>query len=365
MFLRRIYLLILSACLLALLLVVLNANPQTSHALAQQKSVESFTAAFSGHGFDACSLPSAEKMQAWMDGSPYRVVNLYGGPFHACPEGQATLERVQELRQQGWKFIPTWVGPQSQCWGANQDGPTARAAVSLYKTNARPRINNDPALAYTQGISEADMAIEWAAYLGLTEQDWSNTVLYYDLEYFSASNAECVSAAQSFISGWSKRVQERGNVAGLYTNACNIPNYANSTPPLQAVWIARFLLPYQYRPDASVWNMPCIADAAWSNHQRIVQYSGGHAESWNGITLTVDSNVLDGIVALGNPAATPLPTRTPTSTPTPTATDTPTATSSPTTTPTPTLAATITPVPSAVPTADPNDPKLFLPLINR
>jgi len=165
------------------------------------------------------------------------------------------------------------------------------------------------------------------------------------LEHFSdpdGANGACVQASQAFLNGWSQRVQERGNQAGLYTTACTISRYANTTPPLQAVWIARFLLPYQYRSDAKVFGMPCIGDTHWSNQQRIVQYAGGHEESWNGITLDIDSNVIDGIVALGNPAATPLPTRTPTANPTATATETVTVTETATETPALTPTATLT-----------------------
>ena len=347
----RLFLISLSLLWLAILLFTFNFFPINSTAIAQQVTATSFTQTFTGQGFDACALPSTADMQAWMADSPYKVVNLYGGALHACPNGQPTLERVQELMQQGWKFIPTWVGPQSKCWGlvATAEARNAVAdghlAVLASEATAARRINNDPEIAFTQGISEADAAIEWAAYAGLTEEDWSKTILYYDLEHFSdpeGANGACVQASQAFLNGWSQRVQERGNQAGLYTTACTISRYANTTPPFQAVWIARFLLPYQYRSDAKVFGMPCIGDTHWSNQQRIVQYAGGHEESWNGVTLNIDSNVIDGIVALGNPAATPLPTRTPTATPTATATVTVTVTVTATETPVLTPTATLT-----------------------
>jgi glucose/arabinose dehydrogenase len=37
---------------------------------------------------------------------------------------------------------------------------------------------------------------------------------------------------------------------------------------------------------------------AWANHQRIRQYEGGHNETWGTISLNIDSNVLDGVVAV-------------------------------------------------------------------
>lgn len=373
-------------CLLLLAIGLLSTN---HIATAQQTNASLLTQTFTGQGFDACALPNVSDMQAWMNGSPYKVVNLYGGPLHACPRGQPTIQQVQTLMEQGWKFIPTWVGPQSQCWGTVSAAGFSNSAVVASEASGARRIDSNPEIAYSQGISEADAAIEWAAYLGLTKQDWSNTIIYFDLEHFNdpdGSDGACIKAAQAFVNGWSSRIQQRGNLAGLYTTACTFNRYKDTIPPLDAVWIARFLLPYRYRPDATVYGMPCISDSQWNNQQRIVQYAGGHQESWNGITLTIDSNVLDGIVAVGNPAATPLPTRTPTPTmthtPLPTSTGTITHTSetatptstetvtetlemTPTITPTETVDAREQPTSTPVPTTFPGASEIFLPLITK
>ena len=54
-----------------------------------------------------------------------------------------------------------------------------------------------------------------------------------------------------------------------------------------------------YDPNANVWNLgSCIPNTAWSNHQRIRQYEGDHDELWGGLILAIDSNVLDGVVAV-------------------------------------------------------------------
>ena len=46
-----------------------------------------------------------------------------------------------------------------------------------------------------------------------------------------------------------------------------------------------------------MWGISCLSDGLWTNHQRIRQYAGGHNETWGGVTLNIDSNVSDGVVA--------------------------------------------------------------------
>jgi hypothetical protein len=37
-----------------------------------------------------------------------------------------------------------------------------------------------------------------------------------------------------------------------------------------------------------------LEDSYWNDHQRLKQYAGGHRETWGGVELVIDSNVLDG-----------------------------------------------------------------------
>ena len=61
---------------------------------------------------------------------------------------------------------------------------------------------------------------------------------------------------------------------------------------------------------------PYVSDVNWTNHQRLHQYRGGHRETWGGITVDVDSSIVDGAVvgATGSapPPALPTPAPTPT-----------------------------------------------------
>jgi hypothetical protein len=42
----------------------------------------------------------------------------------------------------------------------------------------------------------------------------------------------------------------------------------------------------------------CLSNSFWVNHQRIHQYTGDHDETWGGITINIDDNVMDGILAV-------------------------------------------------------------------
>jgi hypothetical protein len=64
------------------------------------------------------------------------------------------------------------------------------------------------------------------------------------------------------------------------------------------VWIAEWYIVPGYRPEVTVFDVDHLPDNYWSNHQRVYQYSGDHNETWGGVTINIDSNVLDGVVAI-------------------------------------------------------------------
>lgn len=236
-----------------------------------------------GQAFDSCTLPSAEQMQDWMTNSPYKTWNLYIGGSARANCGTLTADFLARLAVQGWRFIPTWVGPQAAC----------SSFISRMSSNA--------ATAYAQGKAEADLALEAAAALGLTFADKTGTIIYYDLEaYFPPSgDTTCRPAAQAFINGWTEQLRARGNQAGVYGTPCTsyLSDFVNIANVPDAVWIAAWLIPYQYRPSVSAFNLPCIDNSLWVSGQRLRQYAGGHNETWGATTINIDSNVLDGRVA--------------------------------------------------------------------
>ena len=119
------------------------------------------------------------------------------------------------------------------------------------------------------------------------------------------TNAACRSAVNAFMNGWVSQIHARGNLAGVYgSTLCNtgLSDFLNITNVPDVIWPARWYhslgLGY-YDPNASVWNLgSCVPNTVWSNHQRIRQYEGDHDETWGNLTLDIDSNVLDGVVAI-------------------------------------------------------------------
>ncbi len=243
----------------------------------------SFTATVTGQGFDACGAPSVSQFQNWWLNSPYMAYNLYigGSALAACTPLTASF--VSQLASQGWKFFPTWVGPQAPCAGFSSS------------------ISYDTTTAYNQGVTEANSALDAAYNLGLTDATKTGTVIYYDLEGYNTTNSTCRAAVNSFIRGWSYQLKARSNVAGAYGAACGsaVSDWANTDPDHipNVLWLAWWRVPYQYRSDATVWGAPCLDDTLWVNHQRLRQYAGGHDETWGGVTRNIDSDVLDGVVA--------------------------------------------------------------------
>ncbi|MFN3981457.1 MAG: glycoside hydrolase domain-containing protein [Caldilinea sp.] len=265
---------------------VLPVHPATIERAASAAvagSPDARTARFEGHGFDMCELGGEEDLRRWIEASPYRAVNLYiGGALRACANNSLDALLLESLSVQGWTFIPTWVGPQAPC------------------TRFRERFDLDPAVSFSQGRAEAEKALQRAKELGLAEADGSGTVLYYNLEAYDGENPACVEAARAFVAGWTQRIREGNSYAGLYALACNPPiaRYADLSSPPDAVWFAAWNRT-SFDPTMTVWNIPstCLPPTLWINQQRIRQYTGGHNETWGGVTFEIDSNVLESIVA--------------------------------------------------------------------
>lgn len=229
--------------------------------------------------FDKCNIMTTDQMQVWWDQSPYRSVNIYiGGIMRGCANSTLDAVWVHTVTKQGWSLIPTWVGPQAPC--------------SRYSH----RISANATTAYQEGRREAESASNAAAELGLS----GNRVIYYDMEGFSGADLNCRNAVKSFIRGWVERLHELGARAGAYGSPCSsyVADWATINPMPDNVWIAAWKTPYAYNPDATVWGVSCLSDTLWANHQRIRQYTGGHVETWGGMSFSIDSNAVDGEVTI-------------------------------------------------------------------
>ncbi len=260
---------------------------QSSNQPLAATSAFTYTQTVVGQGFDACGLPSTNQFQTWWRFSPYMAYNLYigGAAMASCTPLSAPL--ISELASQGWKFFPTWVGPQAPCYA-----PAINVA----------RMSFDPTTAYNQGVAEANSALNTAANLGLTDATKSGTIIYYDLEAYAPASQACRDAVNSFISGWSGQLQSRNNLAGVYGASCGsyVSDWANISHIPDILWIAWWSYS-QYNSNATVWGALCLDNTLWVNHQRLRQYACCHNETWGSVTLNIDNDVLDGtVVSLSN-----------------------------------------------------------------
>ena len=237
-----------------------------------------------GQAFDKCTPPSVEQMQTWWEFSPYSTINIYlGGISLACSYRETDPNWFTQVANQGWSFILTWAGPQ--------------APPGCHTPNdfSHP-MSIDPDIAYQEGRTEADAAVDAAFAIGFK----GDLVIYYDIEGYEDTN-ECRTAVASFIEGWTERLHELDVIAGAYGSSCRsyIADWAANDPPPDNVWIAHWY-ENNYDPKATVWddpiNIPCLSDDLWANSQRIKQYNGDHYETWGDLKIKIDSNVLDGQV---------------------------------------------------------------------
>ena len=231
-------------------------------------------------GFDACHLPTIAEMQTWRNTSPYSFYALYIGGIHLpsfCARADAAW--VKAVHQQGWSFMPTWVGPQAPC------------------TEYKYRMSSDPVVSYIEGRQEADAASAAAAAIRLTNYGWGGTIIYYDLEPYGVSSPECRQPVASFINGWSERLDELGNLSGGYGSRNSyLADWATIANAPDDAWPASWYT-NNYDPYATVFGITWL-EGLWTNHQRIRQYAGGHNETWGGITFNIDTDVADGMVAM-------------------------------------------------------------------
>jgi len=192
---------------------------------------------FAGHGFDACEIPSLSNLQTWYNGSPYKAVNLYiGGVSRACDNDALNAAYVQQMFNQGWRFIPTWVGPQAPC------------------TDFNNRFSWDTEEAYDQGVDNANQAAAKLLELGLANPNGTSSVVYYDLEFFTTPLHVLQLPGRSF------RVGQRcalGIYSGLYATSRNLNDNQiyNLQPPPSVVWIAEWYTVPGYRPDVTVFDV--------------------------------------------------------------------------------------------------------------
>lgn len=221
--------------------------------------LSSLVANYVGLGFDACAAPSVSFMRTWRRRSPYRAIGIYiGGSDRACDQVNLTAGWVRKEAAAGWRFIPTYAGPQ----------------VAFGQVTAPGK----------QGTAAAKDAVLQAERLGLGP----GTPLYYDMEAYGKGQA---GLAVRFLSAWTKELHKLGYESGVYSSA-----FSAITALAKAGSTNRTAMPdVMYE---ALWNGagnasgPVIGRGEWAG-RRLHQFSGNVLQTFGGDTMDIDQDYLD------------------------------------------------------------------------
>jgi hypothetical protein len=238
-----------------------------------------------GYGFDACSAPSQEAMDAWWDESPYAAVGIYiGGSNRLCTQPELTSTWVRKQQRTGWHILPIQVGPQASCSGYPD------------------RMSSDLATAEQQGRAEAATAMNTAQGLGIGP----GSTLYYDLEDYDIGPDDCRRAALSFLSGWTEALHGSGYDSGVYSNiaaAITSLDYADHASPGSYTMPDDIWFAWANGQADVVTDVRVSYSDHWDDHARIHQYDLDVEETYGGFTLDIDKNWVDvGAGSVGSPS---------------------------------------------------------------
>jgi Rv2525c-like, glycoside hydrolase-like domain len=225
-------------------------------------------AVFTGLGFDACTAPSSRSIAAW-GSSPYRAVGVYiGGANRACSQPNLTASWVATVTEAGWHLIPTYVGLQA---------PTSSCSSCAKLTSSQ---------ATAQGTAAAVDAVEEAGAVAMGP----GSPIYFDMESYSQTSSASA-ATLAFLEAWTEKLHALGYTSGVYSSsASGIEDLAGQLGTgyelPDDIWIANWN--GQQNTADSV-----VPASAWTPHQRIHQYRGGHNETYGGVTINIDNNYVD------------------------------------------------------------------------
>jgi hypothetical protein len=259
---------------LAAITLVLAAVPSTTVILTTAAPADASFGISQRMGVDGCGLNTTARATAFWSGTPYYNFGFYmGGSAAGCPTNSPSF--ASALVNQGWRLLPIWVGPQAPC------------------SSFGSRMSSDTATAYSQGKGEAVLAYQRLISLGLSTE---NTPVTYDLEAYNTGNSGCVNAVKSFMQGWVYQLHlPPAQKAGVYGSTCGsgLANFASISPTVD------FITGAAWDNNKNTAALPCISSGWWTQNQRHKQYQGGHNETWNGVTIQVDSDCSNGPVYPG------------------------------------------------------------------
>jgi uncharacterized protein YraI len=266
------------AALLAALVVgvvvpdVARADPATPVAYPSGSSATRVQGRF----FDTCTAPPLSALAAWRGTSPYTGVNIYfGGRNRGCAQPNLTAAWVRSAAAAGWSLVPTYFGDQPFCVFGSK--PYRYAASG----------------AAARGAADGTDAVARARALGLLP----GSALYADIEHYDRSATSCVAAVRTYVSEWTRALHRGGYLAGVYVHQDSGLRdlagsyFSTSLARPDAVWMAR------WDGVATLTGWPTASNTLWAEWQRAKQYRGDHVETYGGVSLNIDSDIIKGPVA--------------------------------------------------------------------
>jgi hypothetical protein len=235
-----------------------------------QATISAGGTVFTGLGFDACTAPSSKSMAAWRASSPYEAIGVYiGGSNRGCSQPNLTASWVSAQTAGGWHLIPTYVGLQA---------PTS-ACTSCAKLSASQ--------ATAQGTAAAVDAVTQAGALSIGP----GSPIYFDMEAYTRTSS-ATAATLAFLEAWTQKLHALGYTSGVYSSsASGIADLADQVGTGYVlpddIWFANW-------NGVASTSDPYLPANAWTPHQRIHQYRGGHDETYGGATINIDNNYVDG-----------------------------------------------------------------------
>jgi uncharacterized protein YraI len=203
-------------------------------------------------------------------------VNIYfGGRNRGCSQPNLTASWVGSAASAGWSLVPTYFGDQPFCVFGSK--PYRYAATG----------------AAARGGADGTHAVTLARGLGLLP----GSALYADVEHYDRTSAGCTAAVRTYVSEWTRALHRNGYLAGVYVHQNSglrdlATSYSSgSLARPDAVWVAR------WDDVATLAGWPTAGDTLWAEWQRAKQYRGDHVETWGGVSLNVDSDIIKGPVA--------------------------------------------------------------------
>jgi hypothetical protein len=224
-------------------------------------------------GFDTCTAPSLDAMQAWR--KSYSAAAIYiGGADMACGYGNLSASWVHAVRKMGWSLIPIYVGLQAPCNSFGQEIQPGHAAP--------------------EGTAAADSAVLDAKSFGLGK----GGPIYFDMEAYNSGSRTCRDSVLSFLDKWTRQLHARGYVSGVYSSAASGAEdlgtatsvYGRKLAKPDSLWFAL------WDDRANLIGTPYLLNSWWSPGRRIKQYAGSHWVKVDGVKLNIDSDWVQGAV---------------------------------------------------------------------